>query len=217
MTTWEDFRDKHHNQTGLIICNGPSLSTVPVEFLRKYPSIGTNGIYLLPFQPDYYVAVNKYVLNQFEIENNVEGQKFIKRYYASRFSNALPLVSSYKDGSIFSKSPDKWVYEGGTVTYVALQIAFFMGFSTILLVGLDHYYQNSEGYPNQVRIMREDNSHFTKDYFKKGMVWNLPDLFASENSYREAQRVYQEAGRRIINLSNPTAETIFEKGRLEDY
>lgn len=212
---WQDFDNKHKGETGLIICNGNSLADVPIGLLARFPSFGLNGIYKLHFQPTYYVAVNELVLSQFYISKVVCDQKFVKASYAEG-TVALPLYSDYRDDSIFSKQPYDWIYEGGTVTYVALQIAYFMGFKTILLVGLDHKFTYS-GQPNEEVIIQEDCNHFIKDYFEPGMKFNNPDLGASEISYAEARRVYEADGRRIINLTPNSEEQIFEKGSIRKW
>jgi hypothetical protein len=131
--------------------------------------------------------------------------------------NAIPLFSDWQGDSIFSFDPKNWIYEGGTVTYVALQLAYFMGFKTILLVGLDHYYQYT-GLPNEEVVMEgNDTNHFVGNYFPPGTKWNNPDLVQSEISYTEARRVFEEDGRRIINLTPNSGESVFEKGELKDY
>ena len=59
-------KNRHKGETALVIGNGPSLSDMPLGFLTMYHSFGTNRIYLLDgFMPDYYVAVNNLVIEQF--------------------------------------------------------------------------------------------------------------------------------------------------------
>lgn len=215
---WLDIQDRHRGQVGLVICNGPSLRKIPNSFLNKYPSIGTNGIFMLPFQPTYYVAINELTIRHFytSIKIGVEGQKFIKNGYAKEL-NALPLISDFQDNSIFSKRPDYWIYEGGTVTHVALQLAYFMGFQTVLLVGLDHKY-DYKGAPNQAVVAQEEDvNHFTKNYFPPGTTWNLPDLQQSEISYAEAKKVFEEDNRSIINLTPDSCELTFTKMSIRDW
>lgn len=211
---WDDFNGLHAGETGLIIGNGPSLKNVPLDFLRKFPSFGTNGIYRLQgFTPTYYVAVNPLVIEQFEGIRDVKCQKFLAERYAWEL-DALPLHSA--GIPVFSKTPDEWIYEGHTVTFVALQIAYFMGFSTVLLVGVDHKF-TFEGRPNQQLYMAgNDPNHFDTDYFK-GKNWNAPDLVRSAQAYRLARAVFEADGKRIINLTQPTEEPIFERGNINDW
>jgi hypothetical protein len=212
---WQGIHNRHTHETGLIICNGKSLEKVPIGFLAKYPSIGLNGIYRLQFQPTYYVAINELVLQQFDISKVVCEQKFVREQYA-KACGALPLHSDYIDGT-FSFTPDNWVFEGGTVTYVALQLAYYMGFSTVLLVGLDHRYEYA-GAPNEeVIITAPDTNHFKDNYFEVGMKFNNPDLVQSQVAYETARDIFKANDRRIINLTPGTDETVFEKGQIEDW
>ena len=76
---WQELDGKHKGETGLIIGNGPSLKDVPIEFLHKYPTFGTNRIYLMDgFEPTYYASVNPLVVEQsVENINKLTSIKFI--------------------------------------------------------------------------------------------------------------------------------------------
>lgn len=213
--SWADYRDKHKGETGLIIGNGPSLNDVPLEFLKKYPSFGTNRIYLLEgFTPTYYCSVNPLVISQFtEDIAKIEAPKFLPASYCFD-DTCLPLNSS--GVVVFSQDASSWVYEGHTVTFVCMQLAYYMGFDTVLLVGVDHSFKY-EGAPNQeMTLDGNDLNHFHPDYFK-GRKWNNPDLERSERAYKLARAMYEAHNKRIINLTPNTKETVFEKGSINDW
>jgi hypothetical protein len=182
MSSWSELHRKHKGETGLVIGNGPSLNEIPLDFLWKYPSFGTNKIYLLEnFTPTYYCAVNPLVIEQVANRVNADDYEamFITEAYTKHLlTNALPLYSSVIPA--FSRNPAEWIYEGYTVTYVCLQLAFFMGFDTVLLVGCDHSYE-FEGRPNEMKLAwGEDKNHFHPEYFSNGNKWHNPDLIMSE-------------------------------------
>jgi hypothetical protein len=213
--TWKELHNFHKNETCIIIGNGPSLSDVPVDFLNKYSSFGSNRIYLLgEFTPTYYVCINPLVINQFLDEiNAITCTKFIRSAMQKNIDGALGL-KSLKD-CIFSYSPDKGVQEGWTVTYVIMQLAFFMGFQRALLVGLDHRYL-FDGPPNsESDAFGPDYNHFHPDYFTDGTKWNNPDLIRSEQYYKIANNVFAENDREIINLTPGTRLDVFRKEELE--
>lgn len=218
-SSWKRLHNKHRNETGLVIGNGPSLTDIPLSFLHKYPSFGTNKIFLLDgFKPDYYVAVNPLVIEQ--AGNTVKDinydAKFISEFYTRHLvKDALPLYSSAIPA--FSRNPEQWVYEGHTVTFVCLQLAYWMGLKTVLLVGVDHSYE-FEGRPNEEKLaFGKDVNHFHPDYFSNGQKWHNPDLRQSERAYRMAKTVYESEGRKIMNLTPFTALEVFEKGDIVEW
>ena len=219
MSSWKELKNKHKGGTGLVIGNGPSLNEIPISFLHRYPSFGTNKIYLLDgFKPNYYAAVNPLVIEQ--TGNTVKkidyDAKFITAFYTEHLvKDALPLYSSVVPA--FSRRPGEWIYEGYTVTYVCLQLAFFMGFKTVLLVGVDHNYE-FEGMPNEMKLAYgKDKNHFHPDYFSNGQKWHNPDLAMSERAYKMAKTVYDYEGRKIVNLTPFTALDVFEKGDIAEW
>ena len=204
-------------KTCIIVGNGPSLNDIPLELLNKYPTFGTNRIYLLEgFTPTYYVSVNPLVIEQSIDEINAlqAEEKYIRANLAHLIPGSYPLHNA--QAWTFSRDPLTYIFEGFTVTYVCMQLAFWMGFETVLLVGVDHYFK-VKGNPNEQQKMKgDDPNHFTPEYFK-GADWNLPDLANSERSYNIAKRVYEKAGRRIINLTTKTALDIFPKGDYREW
>lgn len=216
MTAWDAFSNRYPDETCLVIGNGPSLRDVPLDFLRKYKSFGTNRIYLLDgFKPSFYCSVNPLVLEQ-SLPQIIEADypvSFVRAEYADRIPGAMPLISTGLPH--FSREPQKCIYEGHTVTYVCLQLAFFMGFSTVLLVGVDHSYQY-QGAPNQEQVAgwESDPNHFAPNYFSGDTRWHNPDLVRSERAYHMARTVFEHAGRRIVNLGPNSKLDIFERGEV---
>jgi len=212
---WKDLQNKHLGETCLIIGNGPSLKDMPISFLKSYPSFGSNRIYLLDgFTPDYYACVNPLVIEQFcsEINDMPARAKFIAMTNGLHFTieNSFGVKSSGMP--IFSFWPDKWIYEGHTVTYVLMQLAYYMGFKRALLVGVDHRF-TYEGAPNELKKAKWeiDPNHFCGQYFSSGTKWNNPDLEASEHAYRMAKISFENNNREIINLTPNSALDIFKK------
>jgi hypothetical protein len=111
----------------------------------------------------------------------------------------------------FCQDITEGVHEGWTVTYVALQNAYYLGFFEVLLVGLDHSFV-FEGEPNETRRLDgHDANHFSSDYFGGGQLWHNPDLGKSEESYRIAREQFERAERRILDATVDGACTVFEK------
>lgn len=209
------------NNVALIIGNGPSLQDIPIEFLNKYPSFGANGIFLKrDFRSTYYVAINPLVVSQMADKINqykpTSGKKYIRKDKSHLIKNSIPLTSI---GPCFSMQPlAVGVYEGYTVTFVSIQLAVWMGYTTILFVGLDHSYQ-CKGRPNESQVWQGDDvNHFHPDYFKSKR-WNLPDLEKSTRAYQFARNVCDKEGVRLVNLSTKTelSEDIFPRDSYKNW
>jgi len=188
-----------------------------LSFLDSEIIFGLNRIYLLKqiseASLDYFVCVNPLVLKQFSNDiQNIPCPKFLsfRAYeYFQPQDNLLFLYSLSK--WTFSTDITRGICEGHTVTYVAMQIAFYMGFNEVVLIGVDHNFE-SKGEPNKEIVMdRPDYSHFSTDYFYRGVRWQLPDLENSEIAYRIAKVAYERNGRRILDATVDGQLNVFPK------
>lgn len=210
-------KNRHISERAVIVANGPSLNRMKLDFLRRETVIGLNKIFLglkkFGFYPRYYAAVNAKVIQQSaEQIKAMNCVKFIGRRGADLVpENALTYhIETKNPPERFCHDISLGVHEGWTVTYAALQIAYFLGFQDVVIIGMDHRYEFS-GAPNEThRMDGPDPNHFSPDYFS-GQNWDNPDLENSEASYRVARTEYEKAGRRIIDATLEGACTIFKK------
>ena len=74
--------------------------TCPNEFLAKYPTFGSNRVYL-KFTPDYYSYLDKHFVgkNIEEIKQLDCKAKYIRREYASKVPGAIPMLQAGGLGS----------------------------------------------------------------------------------------------------------------------
>jgi glycosyltransferase involved in cell wall biosynthesis/Flp pilus assembly protein TadD len=211
------FQGKHAGKRCVIIGNGPSLNKMDLSFLEHEITFGMNRIYLMfdkwKFRPTYYVAVNPLVIEQSAGEIlNIAAPKFLSHkgipfFDDPREINFLQSIPEW----FFAKDPRNGICEGWTVTYVAMQLAYFMGFSEVILIGVDHHFV-TPGDPNKEVVSEgDDPNHFHPGYFGKGIRWHLPDLEHSEGSYRMAKRAFEAENRRILDATVDGKLTIFPK------
>jgi hypothetical protein len=217
----EKYKDIHKGERCFILGNGPSLAKMDISQLQGEITFGLNRIYLLfekmPFRPSYYVCVNELVLEQYSNEiSDLEMPKFLnwnRRHLfdgSNKDNNFLRLSLGLVD--YFGTNPLKALSSGGTVTYVALQLAFFMGFSEVVLLGVDHRFAVS-GTPNQteLRTSEKDENHFHPAYFPKGSKWQLPDLLRSEHAYSIADQFFSRKGSKVYDATLNGNCPVFEK------
>ena len=202
-------KDSHKGERLFLIGNGPSLKNTDMSKLKGEYTLGTNRIYLafpeLGFTTKYYLSVNDLVIEQSAQDiQNLPMPRFIgwrARKWIQPQENLYFVHTTYT-GEKFAKDIRGRVWEGGTVTYTALQVAFFLGFQQVILVGVDHNYVHQDGKPNEtVTSQGDDPNHFHPGYFGKGFRWQLPDLVQWEDAYRLARRTYEDAGREVVDAT----------------
>ena len=218
-------RNTHAGRTAVILCNGPSLVHADFDLLQRSDAFvfGLNKINLLfdrvALRPDAIVAVNPHIVAQ--------NREFLERTaiplyldsHAVRLVGPRPNVTYLHSASIgkFARDCSMSVNQGGTVTFVALQLAYHLGFERVALVGCDHHFVQS-GPPNAaVEAAGPDESHFDPGYFPPGATWQLPDLVLSEMHYLLARQVYESAGRVIVNCTDGGRLEVFPRTSLAGF
>lgn len=210
-------KDKYRGQTCLIIGNGPSLKGVPFGLLCKYPTFGQNKIYLR-FVPDFFVCIasdaNAVVKGEPIIDWKLVDRLPCPKFVRSNLGYKADYMLNSIGGKGFSYDPLKQVYEGYSVTYVSLQLAYWMGFTTALLVGVDFRYlpyDHEKG---------TDPNHFVPNY--NGLTNFEPKAMEKGRagiiqSFELARAAYRKDGRRIINLTEGTALDVFDKDIIANW
>jgi hypothetical protein len=222
------FKDLHVGERCFIIGNGPSLKQTDLVLLQDEFTFGMNRIYLLfpelGFSTTYYLSINDLVIEQCAEDIlslqmprflSWRSRKFIKGALSE--GSDLPVDPSLSflyttyTGPKFANDASQRLWEGATVTYVAMQLAFHMGFKQVILIGVDHSF-STKGKPNTTVVSQgDDPDHFDGNYFGKGFRWQLPDLETSEIAYLRAKDNYLAAKREILDATIDGKLTVFPK------
>lgn len=215
-------KDVHKGERCFIIGNGPSLKETDISKLKDEFTFGMNRVYLAfedwGFSTNFLVSVNDLVIEQCVDDFlALTMPRFLswraRRFFPSKLPlSQLPvyLFTTYT-GPKFAADARGRLWEGATVTYVCLQLAFHMGFEQVVLIGVDHSF-TSQGKPNTTIISQgDDPNHFDPRYFGKGFRWQLPDLDTSEVGYHIARQAYQAAGREVLDATLGGKLTVFPK------
>jgi hypothetical protein len=212
-------RNTHAGERCFIIGNGPSLRRTDLTKVKGEFTFGLNRIYLifseLGFATSCLVSVNELVLEQCVSEMKaLDLPKYLtwrSRHWFADDLQAVFVDTDFTGPEDFSHNASGRIFEGFTVTYVALQLAFYMGFSDVILIGVDHNF-TTQGPANQAVVSQgDDPNHFSPNYFGAGFKWQLPDLDGSERAYRLARHAYESDGRRVLDATVDGKLTIFPK------
>lgn len=215
-------RNSHAGERCVIIGNGPSLRDTDLKKLRNVFTIGMNRFYLafeeLGFSTSILLSVNNLVIEQcaedfralpIPVFVSWRGRKWIQPA-----SNLHYLYTSYLLPR-FNPDASARLWEGATVTFVAMQLAYYMGFKQVVLIGVDHNF-TTKGTPNTTVVSTgDDPNHFNPAYFGKGFRWQLPDLETSELAYGMAREAYKNDGREIIDATVGGKLTVFPKAKFD--
>ncbi|PKO05955.1 MAG: hypothetical protein CVU41_09190 [Chloroflexi bacterium HGW-Chloroflexi-3] len=215
----EQFRNIHQGKRCFILGNGPSLKQTDLTKLKHEYTFGMNRIYLafddMGFETSYYVSVNDLVIEQCANEIlELQIPRFVSwragKRWLTQQENLFFLYTTYTEPK-FAKDIRNRLWESATVTYVALQIAYYMGFSEVILIGVDHNFETKGKANTTIISLGDDPNHFHPGYFGKGFRWQLPDLEMSEVGYRMAKEAFEKDGRKVLDATIGGKLSIFEK------
>jgi hypothetical protein len=215
----EKFRDIHKGKRCFVIANGPSLSKIDFELLKDEYTIGMNRIYLMEdqtgFKPNYLAVADVTVqLEQFTEEYlNFDGPKFYSWFGHSLFpDNAKDLYYFFVHfKNDFAPDFTKTIGNGKSVTYSCIQLAYYLGFEEVILIGKDHSYDVTGNAGEKIVATGEEKNHFIKGYYYKGQVWKVPNYEEEEYTYLQARKGFEAAGRRIVDATIDGKLNVFEK------
>lgn len=217
------FKNIHKGQDCFIIGNGPSLKDMDLSPLASYHTFGLNKIFLIFEKFDlnlsYLVATNPLVIEQSKqvYENDLKFPMFLSYTGADGVIDERPNIHRLHTLNTWSFYDDisQPICEGNTVTFVAMQIAFFMGFERVFLIGVDHSFkQSGDSHETQIYDGNDEN-HFHPDYFK-GQKWQLADVYGSEVSYHLANYHYKKSERQIFDATVKGKLEVFPKITFEE-
>jgi Pyruvate/2-oxoacid:ferredoxin oxidoreductase delta subunit len=213
------YKDIYKGKRCFIIGNGPSLRMSDLDMLHKNNEIcfATNKIWYAfedtDWRPDIYVAVDRLIMlhHSKEIKQISAKVKFIAdnspSFWNSEYSencikyHILPqLFEPNMPG--FSSELDKILFEGFTVTYAAIQLAAYMGFSEIFLLGVDCDYSGDT---------RKGENHFTKQYVGSNSEFFPHNTYRMQLAYKKAELVSRRNNFRIYNATRGGKLEAFER------
>jgi len=211
-----ELENKYINKRIFIIGNGPSLKGTDLSKLRNEITIASNSIFLLfsetDFHPTFYTVEDRLVAeDRAEEINNLMGiikvipwdlKQYLKKDENTVYTN---FIRNYSNFPQFSSKFSKKVYWGGTVTFLNLQLAYYLGCREVYLVGVDHDYKQpspedqKEG--NVITSKTADLNHFHPDYFGPGYRWHDPQVERMKKAYIESKRFFESHGGIIYNAT----------------
>lgn len=235
------FANKHKGERCFIVGNGPSLNETDLSLLEGEVVFGCNSIFLLfdriKWRPTYYACVDSRVLpdRADDIGRMLDANPDMMGFFPSEivahggerhrsavrsmvgtdknrfFFNETPGTLAQLPWSMFSDDVNNQVVQPHTVAITMLQLAQYMGFSEIYLIGCDMRYtipdqvEREDAHdPNDSRLtstVDNDSNHFDPTYFGANRQWHVPNVALMQQHFELARQALVEKGVTIKNAT----------------
>lgn len=232
-----EFKGKHTGERCILIGNGPSLTLEDLESAKEKGLVcfASNMIYKCydktRWRPDYHFFVD--INGMRDIFSEEDMVYYISQNCKCIFTRSDGKLFDYRENpsidnlyyfdSIFSKSEQRFdfseeceenVYIGYSVTYAMMQLAVYMGFKEIYLLGIDHSYSteivDSSG---EVKINKKIQDH--SDIMGNPAMWGVTDVYKITKAYEAAKKYADSHGVKIYNATRGGKLEVFERRSLD--
>lgn len=250
-------KGRHAGQRCFIMGNGPSLNRMDLGKLAGETVFACNGIDLLfdriDWRPAYYACVDSRVLPDRAPEiramlaanpemigffpeilhaHDGSGDRLATRELLGPQSNAVLFNEVANDPSaglagMFSLDVADRVVMPFTVTVTMLQLAAWMGFSEMYLIGCDTAYSIPDSVKQEGALsedgarllltstLDDDPNHFDPRYFGKGRRWHNPQVSQMTMHYGYAKRALDMIGLKAFNATAGGNLEVFPRADFE--
>jgi hypothetical protein len=224
----KELEGRYSGERCFIMGNGPSLNEMDLGLLKDDQVWGFNRCYLLfdriEWRPSFYVSVDTRVVpdNADEISGlfkSLTDTKFFfpKKFRVKGYLGSSPNVYWYHEKkqnkrnlpySYFSLDPSKYVRSVRTVTIAGIQLAVYLGFNPIYLIGCDTDYEipddvmyEDEAEEEIVSLADNDINHFDPEYFGKEKKYHQPFPERMIFHYHQVKQVCDQQQVEIYNAT----------------
>lgn len=209
--------------------NGPSLNRTRLDLLANEIVWGFNKCFLLfdriAWRPKFFVTNDQRFTQNISKEIDVlisqlpESLFFFPDYFNSKeVKNLNNNIYWYHEvpwkeencirSVLFSLDPSHFIVSTATVTIAGLQLAAYLGFNPIYLIGCDTTYS----VPASVTVEKEnpemltstiddDTNHFVSNYLGKGDKWTAPNIPLMTRQYENAYKILEEQRIKVFNAT----------------
>lgn len=235
----KQYRGKHKGERCFIIGNGPSLSSKDLDLLKDEVCFAANRIYKIftetEWRPTYYCVQDLKLADKmaeemlsaidtsdacfFRMSKNEQLNEIMAK---QEKISLVPLwcFSLEAKELKFTDRADRFLYDGGTVTYMSMQLAAYMGFKEIYLLGVDHslpYEMKKDGTVIKVDMSLASHFYETKEDNNTGWEHRSYTKFFQDMAYQAAEDFSKKNGKfRIYNATRGGKLETYERVKLED-
>lgn len=233
------FRDIKKGKRCFVIGNGPSLRSEDLDKLKKEDTFGSNSIYKIysqtTWRPTYYCGIDpvfcKVELGSLDkakklssdvswfftsITNN--GFDYREKIGNMRFIQTLNWSINGEKEPFFANDITNGICVSGTVTYLALQIAVFMGYKEIYLLGIDFSFSTERTRDGKIKV-NDIKNHFDlaesaevdRENKKVNGYAYIADVDIQKMEFQKAKEYADSHGIKIYNATRGGKLEVFDR------
>lgn len=219
-------KDKYAGERCFIIGMGPSLTKEDLNMIKKEFTFGMNSIALQfdkdTWRPTFYGIQDIYVYPKVEQallnENKKKksntiylvGSSICKKFNVPKNWVQYPLNAAYhkyeaRIHKYFAKADDNCyavVYDGYSVTYSLAELAMYMGFKEIYLIGTDCNYEKNK------------KQHFLEYGYQDKNYMTVGESMIV--AFKSLKKLADQRGIKIFNVTRGGMLEVFQRIKLED-
>ena len=220
-------KNLHQGKRCFVIGNGPSLKPEDLKCLEKEITFASNRIYHMfskvDWRPTYFFSTDNDVLLK-EIENFKKlplKEKFINlsaQKYGRKVADNIHYIFLYgpfylNRNNVYlhsiSENVDKYFSQANTVTCTCIEMAIYMGFTEIYLLGVDHNYSKMVSADGKVRENKNIQTYF--EGMKGGTTVSIYNQAAATQGFEVCKKYAEEHGIKILNATRGGKLEVFER------
>lgn len=214
----KNLQNVHKGERCFIVATGPSINKTDFNLIKNETIFGVNTLYKtldkIKIKCKYYLVSDRVIWNDNSKElMDINTTLFLcyvasRQYFKTKTNSKKDpfLIKGKKTISLlnsFPKDISKYVYVNGpTVVFIALQIAYYLGFKEVYLLGCDSTYSGKAHFDGSAAPLKgtPEKEH-----------WDLV-----LKAYEVCKNVYEADNRKIYNATVGGCLETFERVSLED-
>lgn len=226
------FKGINEGKRCFIIGNGPSLRINDLNRLKGEYTFASNAIYTLfdktDWRPSYYTCFDKYVIKTMGKQlNHIDAGVCFYNSIAEKYMSdsaieyyllyeSVPfVVRKYKSVHPYiSEEISNRVVDSHTVTFINIQIALYMGFTEIYLLGVDNNY--SRKITGEGKEIREQQKNDYGEGIKNVGVTGIQFVDTMEEGFIVAKEYCDKHGIQIKNATRGGKLEVFDRVDIDN-
>ena len=230
----KEYHNKYVGNRCFIIGNGPSLIPEDLNLIINEISFASNRIYKMydktKWRPTFYVCIDRQnLIDDIGIIKRMKGSIKLVAYYAKRYGRKkedelhyILLSGKYTPnelkkihgGGVVQSDISMYTSSSQSVTCNMLEIAFYMGFKEIYLIGVDHNFPISIDRNGKKTVNNKLEGHFSGGGFLDKKI-DFVYYDALTDSYQLLADYAKKNGIKVYNATRGGKLEVFERINLE--